>query len=239
MLAERGFGGLTLRAVAGQMGATTGLLTHYFPSKRALVVYALDVLAQRTETRVRPAVEALGRSASGAPGSGAPGSGAPAAERPGAAVSDGGVSGGSASGGSGAGGSASGGSASGVGAGGSVSGLAMLRAVLLDVLPLEPESAASNRIWVGSWDTALADPELAAEHAERYRRSRARMAVHVAAAQAAGELPDGVPAADLAAAAQGFVLGLVVQALFAPAEYPAERQVALLDGYLDGLRARR
>ncbi|MGW7432284.1 TetR/AcrR family transcriptional regulator [Streptomyces sp. NPDC054861] len=174
VLADRGFGGLTLRAVAGEMGATTGLLTHYFPSKRALLRTALEVLAERSERRPR-------RTASS-------------------------------------------------------QGLAALRAALLDILPLTPEAAAANRIWVASWDIALADPELADEHAERYRRSRTRLTEHVTDAQRLGELPAGSSAEDLAAAAQSFALGLVVQALFAPAELPPERQVRLLDDWLAGVR---
>lgn len=110
MLAARGFGGLTLRAVAAEMGATTGLVTHYFPSKRALVRHALEVLDGRSAGRRRPAEERVGEA----------------------------------------------------------SGLVRLRAVLLDVLPLDGPGVAGNRIWVGSWDVALADPELAAEHAARY-----------------------------------------------------------------------
>ncbi|MGW0468498.1 TetR/AcrR family transcriptional regulator [Streptomyces sp. NPDC003027] len=175
ILAEHGFGGLTLRAVAGEMGATTGLLTHYFPNKRALVRTALEVLAERTEQRPRRS--------------------------------------------------------------GPTRGAAALRTLMLDVLPLTPEAAATNRIWVASWDVALADPDLAAEHAERYRRSRARLAAQVAGAQRRGELPADTPPEDLAAAAQSFVLGLVVQALFAPAEYPPERQIRLVDDWLAQLRA--
>src|SRR6266508_3158582 len=53
VLAEHGFGGLTLRAVAVEMGASTGLLTHYFPSKEALVRHALEVAEERTATRPR------------------------------------------------------------------------------------------------------------------------------------------------------------------------------------------
>ncbi|MDH6137038.1 AcrR family transcriptional regulator [Kitasatospora sp. MAA4] len=170
VLVTRGFGGLTLRAVAAEMDASTGLLTHYFPNKRALLRTALEILAQRSEDRPRRTAPA--------------------------------------------------------------EGLAALRTALLDVLPLTPESAAANRIWVSSWDVALADPELAAEHAERYRRSRERLSGHVAAAQRRGELPATAATADLAAAAQGFALGLVVQSLFAPAEFPAERQIALLDDWL-------
>lgn len=172
VLVARGFGGLTLRAVAAEMGASTGLLTHYFPSKRALVRSALDVLAQRSDERPRRTAAA--------------------------------------------------------------EGLPALRAALLDILPLTEESAAANRIWVASWDVALADPELAAEHNARYRRSREKLAAHVAAAQTLGELPADRPADELGAAALSFALGLVVQALFAPDEFPAERQVAVLDGWLRG-----
>ncbi|MFJ8806427.1 TetR/AcrR family transcriptional regulator [Streptomyces sp. NPDC102490] len=53
VMATRGFAGLTLRAVAAELGASTGLLTHYFPTKRALLEYALDLLEQRTLARPR------------------------------------------------------------------------------------------------------------------------------------------------------------------------------------------
>jgi AcrR family transcriptional regulator len=53
VLAQHGFGGLTLRAVAAEMGASTGLLTHYFPSKQALISHALEIAEERTESRPR------------------------------------------------------------------------------------------------------------------------------------------------------------------------------------------
>jgi len=52
VLSERGFAGLSLRVVAAEMGATTGLLTHYFPNKRALVEHALTLLHERTDERL-------------------------------------------------------------------------------------------------------------------------------------------------------------------------------------------
>lgn len=51
VLATGGLQGLTLRAVAAEMQASTGLLTHYFPSKRALLDFALDVADERTQGR--------------------------------------------------------------------------------------------------------------------------------------------------------------------------------------------
>ncbi|MFD8867638.1 TetR/AcrR family transcriptional regulator [Streptomyces sp. NPDC059590] len=174
VMATRGFAGLTLRAVAAELGATTGLLTHYFPTKHALVEYALDLLEQRTISRPRRQ---------------------------------------------------------------SGQGLAALRDALLDILPLTPEAADSNRIWVSSWDAALSDPALSTDYARKYAQSRDRLSERVAAAQALGELPPGNPA-HIAAGAQSFVLGLVVQALFDPAALPPQRQVELLDDYLAGLGAR-
>ncbi|WP_412542687.1 TetR/AcrR family transcriptional regulator [Longispora sp. K20-0274] len=176
VLARHGFGGLTLRAVAAEMNASTGLLVHYFPNKRALLGHALAVLFERTETRER--LE-------------------PPAE-----------------------------------------GLAALRTSLCDILPLTGDEPAMSRIWVGSWDVALSDPELGTEQARRYALSRDRLQVHVEAAQRRGELPAGDDPAEVAATAQSFALGVVVQALLDPAAFPASRQLALLDDFLAGLAAK-
>ena len=55
VLAGTGFAGLSLRAVAKEMGATTGLLTHYFRSKDELVRHALEVVHERTVPRMAEA----------------------------------------------------------------------------------------------------------------------------------------------------------------------------------------
>ncbi|MFI0740648.1 TetR/AcrR family transcriptional regulator [Streptomyces sp. NPDC021100] len=174
VLAAHGFDGLTLRAVAAELGATTGLLTHYFPAKRDLLAHALDLLDRRSAARPRRVAPR---------------------------------------------------------------GLPAVRAALLDILPLTPAATDGNRIWVSSWDTALADPALSEGHARRYARGRDRLSELVAAAQELGELPPGDPD-RIAAGAQGFALGLVVQALFDPAAFPPERQTELLDDYLAALASR-
>ncbi len=63
VLASHGFGGLTMRAVAAELGASTGLLTHYFAGKRELVRYAHEVAAERTDTRPLMKAEAPGLAA--------------------------------------------------------------------------------------------------------------------------------------------------------------------------------
>jgi AcrR family transcriptional regulator len=60
VLARHGFSGLTLRAVAAEMGASTGLLTHYFPSKHALIRTALEIAGERTATRTLRVADAEG-----------------------------------------------------------------------------------------------------------------------------------------------------------------------------------
>ncbi|RSM97038.1 TetR family transcriptional regulator [Nonomuraea sp. WAC 01424] len=175
VLADKGFGGLTLRAVATAMGASTGLLMHYFPTKRALVAHALDLLEKRTAAR-------------------------PRRERP-------------------------------------ADGLAALRAALLDILPLAPGDVARNRIWVSSWDLALADDDLGADQGARYERLRSSLLRHLETARDLGELPPAADPGRLAATVVAFTHGLVVQALFDPARFPEDVQTSLLDDFLASIAA--
>jgi AcrR family transcriptional regulator len=53
VLASHGFAGLTMRAVAAELDATTGVVTHYFATKDELRRFALDVLARSVDERER------------------------------------------------------------------------------------------------------------------------------------------------------------------------------------------
>lgn len=173
VVATAGFTGLTMRAVAAELGASTGLVTHYFAGKAALVRHALDLAAERTDARPLRVPHAPG--------------------------------------------------------------LPALRAAVLDVAPVDAGSAAMNRVWVSSWDLALAEPGLREAQADRYVRWRAKLAGHVADAQERGELGPGDPA-DLAVRVAAFTHGLVTQALFDPDGFPPARQERLVDGFLESLR---
>ncbi|NUR74325.1 MAG: TetR family transcriptional regulator [Hamadaea sp.] len=174
VLAEHGFPGLTLRAVAAALGASTGLVTHYFGGKRELVAHALDILEIRTAQRTRLAAPAPG--------------------------------------------------------------LPALRTHILNILPLTPDGLAMNRIWVSSWDVALADPDLFTAQTQRYERIRAAFRAAIVVAQKQGELPAGDPD-EVAATALAFTHGLVVQVLFDPDRFPAEQQTRLADDFLAKLGA--
>ena len=53
VLARSGLDGLTMRAIAAEAGCTTGLVTHYFASKRELVSAALDHIRAAHDERAR------------------------------------------------------------------------------------------------------------------------------------------------------------------------------------------
>jgi AcrR family transcriptional regulator len=173
VLADTGFAGLSLRAVAREMGATTGLLTHYFASKRELVGHALEVVHDRTAPRMAAETSDVG-----------------------------------------------------------VAGLRVrLRLVLVD----DEEATVLSKVWVGFWDLALADAELGHAEAARYERWRERLRPLVDDAIAAGELAAGRDRETVVDVLTAFTHGLVVQALFDPDRFPAERQYAVLDELLSAL----
>jgi AcrR family transcriptional regulator len=60
VLARCGVGGLTIRSVAAELGATTGLIRHYFPTKKALIAHARQVAEDRTKSLKRSAPSASG-----------------------------------------------------------------------------------------------------------------------------------------------------------------------------------
>lgn len=171
VLATDGFNGLTIRAIARQLHATTGVVTHYFRSKHEIVSYALDLLEKRSTARPR-------RSAP--------------------------------------------------------DGLPALRSVVMDMLPLDAESATANRVWLSSWDHALADPQFQQEHARRYADGVERLAGLILTAQERDELPPG-DARSMATELHSFALGMIVQTILDPAAYSTDRQIELLDGYLGRL----
>ena len=58
MIAERGIDGVSMRALARRVGATTGLVTHHFLDRAELIEAALDHSARVIIDRTQPAVAA-------------------------------------------------------------------------------------------------------------------------------------------------------------------------------------
>jgi AcrR family transcriptional regulator len=111
-------------------------------------------------------------------------------------------------------------------------GLAALRAVLHEALPLDAASRVEWRIWLAFWGRAFADRALAAEQRRRYRIWRALVRRLLAAAQRRGELPRRLVTADAADALVVFIDGLGLQATLEPARLTPARQWTLVEAYL-------
>ena len=163
-----------MRAIAIEMGASTGLVTHYFSNKQELVRLAAELAEENGRVLDRHPYEH--------------------------------------------------------------DGLDGLRAALLDVLPLTPEMAAMNRVWVSFWSEALGDKALGEFEIKRYERWRGMLRPHIEAAVGNSELPGETPVDDLVATAAAFAHGVVVQALVDPDRFPPDRQRALVDQFIDRLR---
>ncbi|MEV4538211.1 TetR family transcriptional regulator C-terminal domain-containing protein [Asanoa sp. NPDC049518] len=58
--AERGLEAVSLRHVAAEAGATTGLVQHYFGTKDEMMLFALEVVSGHIGARMEAAVDALG-----------------------------------------------------------------------------------------------------------------------------------------------------------------------------------
>ncbi|WFE38291.1 TetR family transcriptional regulator C-terminal domain-containing protein [Micromonospora sp. WMMD998] len=58
--AEQGLEAVSLRHVAAAAGVSAGMVQHYFRTRDEMMVFALAVVSERNEARVRRAVEALG-----------------------------------------------------------------------------------------------------------------------------------------------------------------------------------
>ncbi|MBC7896115.1 MAG: TetR family transcriptional regulator [Cytophagaceae bacterium] len=57
VISERGLEQITLRDIAASLGVTTGVITHYFPSKQALLRHTKNLAFDRSFARARAAAE--------------------------------------------------------------------------------------------------------------------------------------------------------------------------------------
>lgn len=174
VLSKLGVGGLTMRAIATEMGATTGLVNHYFATKKDLISHARQLAEQRTTKPPRLLIDSPG--------------------------------------------------------------IDSLRNALQYVLPLDEASIELNRAWVGFWDVALRDTDLAENERARYERWRTALRVHIKAGQKNGEITKDSTADVLVEMTAAFAHGLVVQSLFDSVRFSPQRQRAVLEAFLDRLR---
>lgn len=99
--------------------------------------------------------------------------------------------------------------------------------LLETLLPANPESARNWKVWFAFWGLAFADPELAREQQLRAREFEARIEAMLASDPGHADLP-GAARTALAGRLFSTLVGVAMQAVFDPGQWPAERQSAML-----------
>lgn len=114
----------------------------------------------------------------------------------------------------------------------------VLVAILEALLPLDEDRTRDWRLLFTFLGLAATDAELTAEQRDRAAAARAQIETALADDKQAGRIP---PDADVPASARSllsFVLGMGMQALFDPAEWPVERMRTALADAVAQIRAR-
>ncbi len=117
-------------------------------------------------------------------------------------------------------------------------GLAVLRAVLAESLPLDYQRQLEITLEVSNWARAIAETSLRASQHGDYDRWHGVLVELVEGAKQAGDFPADLPTDDAAEMLQCFVDGLSVDALLYPERLGPDRVEALLDLQLNALGAR-
>jgi AcrR family transcriptional regulator len=113
--------------------------------------------------------------------------------------------------------------------------LELLRAQLVEGLPLDTERRAEVRVWFAFLGLAETRPELARAGRDAYRVWRQRVAKTLGAAQRQGLVDESIDADQEAAALIALVDGLAIQATFDARAIGAARQLEIVDDRLGRL----
>jgi AcrR family transcriptional regulator len=107
-----------------------------------------------------------------------------------------------------------------------------LKAYVAELMPLDEERVIEWKIWVAFWARAVADPEIAQVQRSCIVRTRGNILRIMRELDAKGVFAPGVSLAEEARRILTLLLGMAVQVLFDPADWPAARQHAVIDGEL-------
>jgi hypothetical protein len=111
------------------------------------------------------------------------------------------------------------------------SGLAALRAVLAEALPLDEERILEWRVWLAFWGSAATSTSLQAEQHERYREWRGLLKRVLATAQ----LSAGIDLDRLVDQIVALVDGFGIQGVLDPQHPQPEQLASRLNGAVDAL----
>ncbi len=114
----------------------------------------------------------------------------------------------------------------------------VLVAILEALLPLDEDRTRDWRLLFTFLGLAATDAELTAEQRDRAAAARAQIETALADDKQAGRIPPDADVPTSARSLLSFVLGMGMQALFDPAEWPAERMRTALADAVGQIRAR-
>jgi AcrR family transcriptional regulator len=110
-----------------------------------------------------------------------------------------------------------------------------VKAYVTELMPLTEEQVIEWKIWVAFWARAISDPEIAEMQRSCILRTRGNLTRVMRELNARGVLVGGLDVEDEMRRLLTSLIGMAVQVIFDPADWPAERQHALIDGQLSKL----
>lgn len=118
-----------------------------------------------------------------------------------------------------------------------IRGLAAVRALLADNLPIDGTRRDETRLEMQFWARSLGDQALMDVQRREMERFRKQLRRHLDEAVADGECPPGSDQEDALERLLALLDGISLRAVLEPSRLPAHRQLALLDREIDGLRS--
>jgi AcrR family transcriptional regulator len=115
--------------------------------------------------------------------------------------------------------------------------LELARTMLVEALPLDRQRRTEVRLWFAFLGLALTRPALARAQRDAYRTCRRMLAEALSEAQERGNLAPDLDCEREAAALIALADGLAVQATFEPRALTPERQLEIVDEWLERVRA--
>ena len=117
-------------------------------------------------------------------------------------------------------------------------GMAAFRLLCLEIMPLDTVRLLEARVVIGFWDWAAGNPELVEVFQNALDEWRDAMAGYLKQGIADGEIvTDDIP--GVIDSIMAITMGLQINAWFLPKHTTPERQLAMLDNFLAGLRRGR
>lgn len=118
-------------------------------------------------------------------------------------------------------------------------GIDALRKVIHEILPHNAQMRGYWGIWVGFWERASYNPDVARIMRRRYAELRRRLGVFIRRAQAEGDIAADADVNDIAQGLIALIDGIGAQVRLGIERIPARRQFALIDAWLEMIASGR